>query len=156
MSVGQICDANHNITFFSHHCEIRRNSSQKIIGKGTRSPGNVYVLDEIAGEKFSVGRSDNSWLWHKRPAHLNFDNWVKTGRTDAVRGMPRIPKPTNRLCGSCLHGKQVRTTFKPKIHQSTSQPLELVHTDLCGPARIQSLQGERYFMLFIDDYSRMI
>ena len=34
LSVGHICDANHNITFFSHHCEIRRNGSQKIIGKG--------------------------------------------------------------------------------------------------------------------------
>ena len=32
--VGQICDANQNITFFSHHCEIRRNGSQRIIGKG--------------------------------------------------------------------------------------------------------------------------
>ena len=35
LSVGQICDANHNITFFSHHYEIRRNGSQRIIGKGT-------------------------------------------------------------------------------------------------------------------------
>jgi hypothetical protein len=35
------------------------------------------------------------------------------------------------------------------------QPLELVHIDLCGPTRTKILQGERYFMLFIDDYTRM-
>jgi transposase InsO family protein len=35
------------------------------------------------------------------------------------------------------------------------KPLELVHTDLCGPTRTQSLQGEKYFMFLIDDYSRM-
>jgi len=33
--------------------------------------------------------------------------------------------------------------------------LELVHIDLCGPTRTQSLQGENYFMLLINDYSRM-
>jgi len=34
--------------------------------------------------------------------------------------------------------------------------LELVHTDLCGPAKIRSVQGDRYFMLLIDDYSWMM
>jgi transposase InsO family protein len=33
--------------------------------------------------------------------------------------------------------------------------LELVHIDLCGPTRTQTLKGESYFMLFIDDYTRM-
>jgi transposase InsO family protein len=46
-------------------------------------------------------------------------------------------------------------SFKSK-ECSTSRPLELVHTDLCGPTRTPTLQGERYFMLFIDDYTRMV
>ena len=33
--------------------------------------------------------------------------------------------------------------------------MELVHIDLCGPARVQTLEGELYFTLFINDYSRM-
>ena len=70
--------------------------------------------------------------------------------------MPKLSKPADRICGSCLHGKQARASYKSKIYQSTSQPLELVHTNLCGPARVQTLQGERYFMLFIDDYTRII
>ena len=34
-------------------------------------------------------------------------------------------------------------------------PIEIVHTNLCGPTRTKILQGEYYFMLFIDDYTRM-
>lgn len=37
----------------------------------------------------------------------------------------------------------------------STSPLELVHTDLCGPTIIISSCGDRYFMLFIDDYYRM-
>lgn len=37
----------------------------------------------------------------------------------------------------------------------SSRPLELVHTNLCGPTRTRSMRGEKYFMLFIDDYTRM-
>ena len=38
----------------------------------------------------------------------------------------------------------------------TSKPLEIIHADVCGPARNQALQGERYFVLFVDDYTRMM
>ena len=58
------------------------------------------------------------------------------------------------MCRHCQLGKQVITSFKSKEY-SASKPLELIHTDLCGPTRTKSLQGESYFMLFIDDFSRM-
>ena len=47
-----------------------------------------------------------------------------------------------------------KTSFKVKEH-TTSRPLEIIHTNLCGPKRTKSFQGERYFMLLIDDYTRM-
>ena len=45
--------------------------------------------------------------------------------------------------------------FKTKEH-STTTFLELIHTDLCGPTRLKGFQGEQYFMMFIDDYTRMM
>jgi transposase InsO family protein len=36
-----------------------------------------------------------------------------------------------------------------------SKPLELVHTDICGLAGTKDMHGESYFMLLIDDYTRM-
>ena len=38
---------------------------------------------------------------------------------------------------------------------STSKPLELIHTNLCGPIRKNSPRGEKYYIIFIDDFSRM-
>ena len=59
------------------------------------------------------------------------------------------------VCGACQHGKKTRTNHKAKEF-STSKPLETIHVDLCWPSRTLSLQGERYFSLFVDDYTRMM
>lgn len=69
--------------------------------------------------------------------------------------MPKISKPKNIICESHQFGKQSWVQFKEKDH-STSRPLELIHTDFCGPVRTQSPSDEIYSMLLIDDYARMI
>jgi hypothetical protein len=51
-------------------------------------------------------------------------------------------------------GKQTQTRFKSKEY-STTKPLEIVHTYLVGPTTTKVLKGERYFMLLVDDYTRM-
>lgn len=50
--------------------------------------------------------------------------------------------------------KQTKRRFKSKEY-STSKPWELIHTYPCRPTRTKGLSGERYFLLLIDDYSRM-
>ena len=58
------------------------------------------------------------------------------------------------VCESCIMGKQHRTPFlKDKSHRA-SQPFEIIHSDVCGPMHIKSLGSSRYFVTFIDDYSR--
>ena len=52
-------------------------------------------------------------------------------------------------------GKLTRTQFKSKNFTSTDKPIQLVHMDLCGPSRKEGIGRERYFMLVIDDYSRL-
>ena len=51
-------------------------------------------------------------------------------------------------------GKQTKVQFRTKEHFA-SHTLELIHTDLCGPVRTKGLDGELYFMLMIDDYTRI-
>jgi len=68
--------------------------------------------------------------------------------------MLKISKPSNTLCEACQHGKQKKCRFKTKEHFA-SHPLELIHIDICGPMGIKGLDGELYFMLMIDDYTRM-
>ena len=48
-----------------------------------------------------------------------------------------------------------KTSFKRKNYQS-KEVLQLVHIDLCGPIGIESYSGDKYFILFFDDYSIMM
>ena len=86
--------------------------------------------------------------------HIHFDNLVKVNKREVVREMPQITKPTNTLCRHYQQGKQTNTRFKSKEY-STTIPLEIMHTDLVGPTTTKGLKGERYFMLLVDDYTRM-
>eukprot|EP00253_Pinus_taeda_P036359 PITA_36359 len=60
----------------------------------------------------------------------------------------------NAICKSFQFGKQTRSQFIKK-EGSASKPLEIVHTNLCGMPRKKPPRGEEYFILFIDNFSRM-
>jgi hypothetical protein len=154
LSVSQMCDQGHKVTFDSQKCEIRKEGSGKLIATAARTSSNIYVLSEIGNEKCCLGKEDESWLWHRRMGHIHFDNLVKVSKREAVREIPQITKPTNTLCKHCQQGKQTKTRFKSKEY-STTRPLEIVHTDLVGPTTTKGLKGEKYFMLLVDDYTRM-
>jgi transposase InsO family protein len=154
LSVSQMCDQGHKLTFNSEKCEMRKEGSGKLVGIAARTLNNIYVLSEIGNEKCCLGKEDESWLWHRRMGHMHFDNLVKVSKREAVREMPQITKPTNTLCKHCQQGKKTKTMFKSKEY-STTRPLEIVHTDLVGPTTTKVLKGEKYFMLLVDDYTRM-
>ena len=131
LNVSQMCDQGHILTFTSKYCKIRRENSGKLVEIVSRTPNNIYLVDEIKGERCCLGKEDESWLWHKRMGHVHFGNLIKIGKKQAVIEMPKIKKPINNMCEPCQHGKQTRFEFNTKEH-STTRPLELVHTNLCG------------------------
>ena len=57
------------------------------------------------------------------------------------------------VCESCLEGKMTTRPFSAKGERS-KEPLQLVHSDVCGPLSVQDKGGYKYFVTFIDDYSR--
>jgi transposase InsO family protein len=125
-----------------------------LVATTTRTSSNIYVLSKIGNEKCCLGKEDESWLWHRIMGHMHFDNLVKVSKREVVREMPQITKATNTLCKHCQQGKQTKTRFKSKEY-STTKPLEIVHIDLVGPTTTKGLKFERYFMLLVDDYTRM-
>jgi hypothetical protein len=70
-----------------------------------------------------------------------------------VRRLPHI-KHAGVLCDSFLAGKQMRLSFPKAASYCTTEVLELVHRDLCGPITPATHGGRRYFLLLMDDYSR--
>ncbi|GJV09028.1 retrovirus-related pol polyprotein from transposon TNT 1-94 [Tanacetum coccineum] len=60
----------------------------------------------------------------------------------------------DQLCFSCELGKAKRSTFKTKTVPSSKGRLNLFHMDLCGPMRIEIINGKKYILVIVDDYSR--
>jgi hypothetical protein len=138
LSVGQICEKGHKVTFYSQKCEIRKEGLGKLIATTVRTSSNIYVLSEIGNEKCFLGKEDEIWLWHRIMGHIHFDNLVKVNKREAVIEILQITKPTNTLCKHCQQGKQTKTRFKSKEY-STTRPLEIVHTDIVGQTTTKGL-----------------
>nr|GEX71565.1 retrovirus-related Pol polyprotein from transposon TNT 1-94 [Tanacetum cinerariifolium] len=97
--------------------------------------------------------STKSWLWHQRLSHLNFDTINDLARNNLVTGLPKFKYQKEHLCPSCEQGKSKRVSHPPKPIPNSKQRLHLLHMDLCGPMRIASINGKRYVLLIVDDYS---
>ena len=154
ISVSQVCDRGCEVFFTSKDCKIKSVASGQLVAKGIRIENNVYVLKEEK-EECHLSKYDESRLWHRRLGHLNFDHLIKLRNTGAVKYFPKISKPYDFVCKSYQIGKLTRKQFKSKNCISTDKPLQLVHMDLCGPSRKEGTCKKNYFMLVIDDYSRL-
>ena len=60
----------------------------------------------------------------------------------------------NVVCGLCQLGKHMKAKHASTQTSATSKPLELLHLDLMGPTRIESLGGKRYIMVVVGDFTR--
>jgi len=78
----------------------------------------------------------------------------KMQQMEMVCGLPVLTE-VEGVCAGCVSGKHHRKKFDKEQVWRASYPLELIHTDLCGPMQNESIRGNRYFITFIDDFSRM-
>nr|GFB64364.1 Gag-Pol polyprotein [Tanacetum cinerariifolium] len=98
--------------------------------------------------------STKSWIWHQRLSYLNFNTINDLTRNDLVAGLPKFKYHKEHFCPSCEQGKSKRASHPPKLVLNSRQRLHLLHMDLCGPMRIASINGKRYVLVIVDDYSR--
>lgn len=151
--VVQLNDKGYPLEFKNGMCKIYGRKGE-LIATGKQTKGKLFHMNPKVNNCL-IAKIDDSWLWHKRFCHINFDNIVKVSKSKRVRGFPQLEKPVNFLCKQCQLGKMASSTFKRKSF-SVEHLLDLVHADLCGPIRTKSIQGDRYFMIFTDDCSRMM
>nr|GEW26023.1 hypothetical protein [Tanacetum cinerariifolium] len=69
-------------------------------------------------------------------------------------GLLKFKYHKEHLCPSCEQGKSKRESHSPKPVPNSRQRLHLLHMDLCGPMRIASINGKRYVLVIVDDFSR--
>nr|GEW86679.1 retrovirus-related Pol polyprotein from transposon TNT 1-94 [Tanacetum cinerariifolium] len=97
--------------------------------------------------------SSQAWLWHRRLS-LNFDTINLLSKNDIVIGLPKLKFVKDHLCSSYELGKAKRKSFQSKTTPSSKRRLQLLHMDLCGPMRVESINGKKYVLVIVDDYSR--
>ena len=76
---------------------------------------------------------------------------LKLFKNNLVIGLPEVNFDKDHICEVCQFGKQVKTYFKSKEFISTCRPLQLLHMDLFGLSRTQSLGGKFYVFVIVDD-----
>ena len=79
---------------------------------------------------------------------------MKIVNTGAVKGIPKLNKKHDGVCGPCQLGKQKRVSHKVLQHITTTRVLELLYMDLVGPMQVESIGGKKYMYVCVDDYSR--
>ncbi|GKC50122.1 retrovirus-related pol polyprotein from transposon TNT 1-94 [Tanacetum coccineum] len=120
-----------------------------------KSYGDYVIGDSvISKEAFLLSSKNKSWLWHRRLNHLNFGTINDLARKDLVRGLPRLKFEKDHLCLACQLGKSKKHTHKPKAENTNLEVLNTLHMDLCGPMRVQTINGKKYILVIVDDYSR--
>nr|GFA05609.1 hypothetical protein [Tanacetum cinerariifolium] len=93
-------------------------------------------------------------LWHRRLNHLNFGTLNELARNDLVRGLPLLKYDKDHLCPSCQLGKSKKACHPLKTKNSNKEIPSLLHMDLCGPMRTESINKKRYVLVIVDDYTR--
>nr|GEU53101.1 retrovirus-related Pol polyprotein from transposon TNT 1-94 [Tanacetum cinerariifolium] len=95
-----------------------------------------------------------------RPNHgcgifvLNFGAINDLARKDLVRGLPRLKFKKDHLCSTCQLGKSKKHTHLPKSKNTNLEVLNTLHIDLCGPIRVQKINGKKFILVIVDDYTR--
>ncbi|GJV82406.1 retrovirus-related pol polyprotein from transposon TNT 1-94 [Tanacetum coccineum] len=114
--------------------------------------GNMMASSPI----FLLSKSSKtkSWLWHRRLSDLIFGAINHLARHGLVRGFPKLKFEKDHLCSACALGKSSKKPHKPKSKDTNQEKLYLLHMDLCGPMRVASVNGKKYILVIVDDYSR--
>ncbi len=95
-------------------------------------------------------------VWHRRYGHLKGESLKQLSVDGLVVGLDYNGTGEIRFCEPCTAGKHHRSPFPVGGGTRAENPLDLVHTDVCGKLNTKSLGGAEYFLTFIDDCSRYI
>nr|GEV75871.1 retrovirus-related Pol polyprotein from transposon TNT 1-94 [Tanacetum cinerariifolium] len=157
-SVGQFYDADLKVAFRKSTCFVKDLQGNNLLVGNRRFDLYIISLQESTSTTpvclMAKATLTQAWLWHRRLSHLNFDYINLLSKKDIVIGLPKLKYVKDQLCTSYELSKAKRSSSKSKAVPSSKERLNLLHMDLCGPMRVASINGKKYILVIIDDYSR--
>ena len=91
----------------------------------------------------------DAMVWHSRLGHIGQDRMNRLAKEGLLEPLSHIDLP---VCEHCLAGKATRKPFGEATRAQT--PLQLIHSDICGPMNVRARHDAHYFITFIDDFTR--
>jgi hypothetical protein len=144
-------------------------SSHQVVIKDLKYPNHVlatgiadditrlYKFENFGSSYFSsvfvAHRDDLSKLWHEQFGHLNYRSLQQLCNQWMVTSLPPI-SCKDGVCVGCVLGRHHWDSFDKRASWHAPGPLQLVHSDLCGPLSSPYFSGCKYFLTFIDDFSK--
>nr|GEY72305.1 putative ribonuclease H-like domain-containing protein [Tanacetum cinerariifolium] len=150
-SIGQFCDSDLEVAFRQHTCFIRNLDGVDLL-TGSRG-NNLYTMslqDMMTSSPICIlskASKTKSWLWHRRLSHLNLGAINHLARQGLVRGLPKLKFKKDHLCSACAMGKSTKKIHKPKSEDTNQEKLYLLHMDLCGSIRLESVNEKKYILV---------
>ena len=156
-AVRSLVDAGHAVLFADQRSGIFLNHDAESFVPFTES-NNLYYLDEDTTEIVSIATESAQTISTSEYLHLCFGHvnrkYMSLMRRTA-KGMPELPsKVPSFVCHCCQESKSRHANKALSSTSRAQEPLELIHIDTAGPMKVQSVQGERYVTVFVDDKTR--
>ena len=159
ISVGQMVEKGLQVRFTQKGCFVEDpRKGFELVAKGKKE-GRLFTIEVNSSNHQMCLTNDNKYiaeidLWHKRNGHVNLQKLKDMLSRNLVSGLPLFRESTtHHVCQACQFGKQARLPFKKESFKS-SYTLQLVHSDVWGPTKEASIGGNKYYVTFIDDYTR--
>ncbi|GKD32517.1 retrovirus-related pol polyprotein from transposon TNT 1-94 [Tanacetum coccineum] len=154
LSVGQFYDADLEVAFRKSTCYIRDLKGNDLLTSSCGTDLYSITMQDLRTPNpiclMAKATSSQAWLWHHRLSHLNFDSINLLLKNNIVNGLPKLKFVKDHLCSSCELGKAKRKSFHTKTTLSSKRRLQLLHMDLCGPMRVESINGKKYVLVIVD------
>ncbi|KAB2610770.1 hypothetical protein D8674_018802 [Pyrus ussuriensis x Pyrus communis] len=157
LSVGQMVEHGYFLVFGDYLVDIFEDKTlENLLARVQMTSNRCFPMTLEYGNEVARRATveESTWNWHRRYGHLNFQSLKSLQQKEMVYGLPEI-KDTSKVCEGCAMGKAHREVFDKEKAWRATIPLELIHTDVCGPMQVSTIGGNKYFLTFIDDYTRM-
>jgi hypothetical protein len=155
--VSQLCKMGYDCLFTNIGVTVFRRSDDSIAFKGVLD-GQLYLVDfndnQAELDTCLIAKTNMGWLWHRRLAHVGMKNLHKLLKGEHILGLTNVHFEKDMVCSACQAGKQIGVHHPHKNIMTMDRSLELLHMDLFGPIAYISIDGSKYCLVIVDDYSR--
>ncbi|UYV80773.1 K02A2.6-like [Cordylochernes scorpioides] len=152
----------HNVLHVPHLKGNLMSIPSVLIGTGNFD-GNMYTLNlsrlseatHVPNEHCLISKDNSRTAWHRRLGNPSDNKLDLILKNNLLKGLDSI-NGTLDQCDACSLGKMTKVPYVHTDSNQESYPFEAIYVDLCGPMRINSLGGSKYFLTIVDGFSRRI